>query len=925
VPDTKPTQELQKSAKRELKAIAKGQLTRSESAALVMNFIKAEEKNILKRHRNGAGGIEIATARANLLDAVLNVMFQAAIQRYDGDTPKVALVAQGGYGRCHLNPGSDLDLLFLLPRASNKIAKSVSTTIEEILYILWDAGFKVGHACRSISECISEARKDQISKTALMDARLIIGDQRLFADFTKRFVKECVNKGQEAFFDLRRNDIRQRHNKYSHTVFLQEPHVKESCGGLRDYQNVLWVARVKRGFTNLEELVEAKIITKSTCRQLKEGYDFLHRVRNELHYESGRSTDILTLRLQGVVATNFNYPQKTILRRCEAFMRDYYRHTRAIYTHSTSLMEYFEIETQDQPNPGLLGILPFNRKKQETAKFDGFISRNGRIFLQNKNVLEEDPNRVMRLFQHCQLRNLELSPQARKYLHIAEKEIDRSFRYNVKNRETFRAILERKGEVARILRLMHRTKVLDKYLPEFGAMDCLVQHEFFHRYTADEHTLRCIDMLDSLTDEPNEQDPGRKLYRQLLHNIRDPYALYLALILHDSGRAENVREHIDGSTMLADKVCRRLQIRSGRRAMLMFLVDNHLTFWRFATSRDLSDISVIEEFATIIKDKRNLDALLLFTWADSNGTNEEAWSPWKETLMLQLYNATLLWLEKGKETFKSTLLKNKEKLLQRCRKMLAASYHEQMELHFQRMPAPYFRFREPQNISIHIKSVQTFLKREKAAEEGAFECDMSWIDRDDRSLTELVVTAWNRPLFLEKVCCALAAHEINIISADVYTRDDGVVCDLFQVCTVDREPVTSERDRKRVLATFRAINDDLDPLASYEPQKYLKAKTNLLRTDSNEGGIPFPTRVHISNDISSSCTAISIQALDRIGLLHDLFLTTDRLGLATVHARICTEKGAAMDTIYVTWPDGSKVLEDEKHREIEHALSEIIN
>ena len=921
---TDTNQDLKQSAKRELKAISSGQVTSAESAALVMDFIKNEEKNILERHRSGAGGLEITSARAALLDAVLEVMFEAAIKRQKGAAPAVALLAQGGYGRGQLNPGSDLDLLFLLPRASNKIPKSISTIIEEILYILWDAGFKVGHACRSIAECISEARKDQISKTALMDARLIIGNQTLFNTFTKRFDKECIRKNQKAFFDLRRNDLRGRHKKYSHTVFLQEPHVKESCGGLRDYQNILWVARVKRGFTSLDELVSAKIITKSTCRQLKEGYDFLHRVRNELHYESGRSTDILTLRLQGVVATNFNYPQKTILRRCEFFMRDYYRHTRAIYTHSTSLMEYFEIETQDRPNKGILGILPFTKKKPKSVKFDGFISRNGRIFLQDKNALEEDPNRVMRLFQHCQLRNLGLSPEARKYLHIAAKEIDRSFRYNAKNRETFRAILERKGEVARILRLMHRTKVLDNYLPEFGAMDCLVQHEFFHRYTADEHTLRCIDMLDSLTDELDEQDPGRKLYRQLLHNVEDPYALYLALILHDTGRAENVREHIDGSTILADKVCRRLQIRSGRRTMLMFLVDNHLTFWRFATSRDLSDLSVIEEFATIIKDKRNLDALLLFTWADSNGTNEEAWSPWKETLMLQLYNSTRLWLEKGKENFKSTLIENKAKLLERCRKILATSYHEQMELHFELMPAPYFRFREPRNISIHIKSVQTFLKREEDAEEGAFECDMSWIDRDDRSNTELLVTAWNRPLFLEKICCALAAHEINIISAGVYTRADGVVCDLFQVCTVDREPVTSERDRKRVLETFRAINSDPDPFAEYQPKQYLKAKTNLLRTDSNEGGIPFPTRVHISNEISSTCTAISIQALDRIGLLHDLFLTVDRLGLATVHARICTEKGAAMDTLYVTWPDGSKVLDEDKHHEIERTLSELI-
>lgn len=915
---------LRKNAKLELKAIQKGQLTASESAALVMRFIKYEEKQILEFHRSGGGGLEVASLRSELLDTVLGVMFSAAMSRQEGNKPEVALVAQGGYGRGHLNPGSDLDLLFLLPQASNKLPKSISSTIEEILYILWDCGFKVGHACRSITECVSEARKDQQSKTALMDARFVIGNKKLYQNFTKRFDKECVKKGQEAFLDLRRQDLRQRHSKYSHTVFLQEPHVKESCGGLRDYQNVLWVAHVKRGFTKLEELVEAKIITKSTCRQLNEGYDFIQRVRNELHYDSGRSTDILTLRLQGVVATNFNYPQKTILRRCETFMRDYYRHTRAIYTHSTSLMEYFEIEHQDRSSHGLLRMISFRRKKYKTEKFDGFIARNGRIFLENKNVLEEDPNRVMRLFQHCQLRSLDLSPQARKYLHIASKKIDRSFRYNIKNRETFRAILERKGEVARILRLMHRTKVLDNYLPEFGAMDCLVQHEFFHRYTADEHTLRCIDQLDSLTDEPNETDPGRKLYRRLLTKILDPYALYLALILHDSGRAENVREHIDGSTMLADKVCRRLQIRSGRRTLIMFLVDHHLTFWRFATSRDLSDISVIEEFAGMMKDKRNLDALLLFTWADSNGTNDEAWSPWKETLMLQLYESTRLWLKEGKAQFKNTLSEHKVRLLERCRKTLSPSYHEQMEHHFERMPATYFRFREPRNIALHIKSVKTFLKRDQAAEHGAFECDMTWIDRDDRSHTELLVTAWNRPLFLEKVCCALAAHEINIISADVYTRTDGIVCDLFQVCTIDHEPVTSERDRKRVLETFRTINADPDPYKGYEPEKYLKPKINLLRTDSTEGGIPFPTRVHISNETSSTCTSIDIQALDRIGLLHDLFLTIDRLGLATVHARICTEKGAAMDTIYVTWPDGSKVLDEGKHREIVQALEELI-
>ena len=891
-----------------------------------MSFIKNEEANILERHQKGAGGLEIASARANLIDAILNVMFQAALAKHgEGNKPpKLALVAQGGYGRAHLNPSSDLDLLFILPQPAHKIPAVVTSIIEEILYILWDGGFKVGHACRSISECIAEARKDQQNKTAMMDARLIVGDQKLYDKFKDKFNRECTTKAQDAFFDLRREDLRRRHAKYSRTVFLQEPHVKESCGGLRDYQNVLWVARAKRGYTSLEELVEAKIITKSTSQQFKEGYDFLHRVRNELHYENGRGTDILTLRLQGVVATNFHYPQKTILRRCEEFMRDYYRHTRAIYTHSTSLMEYFEIESQEKSGNTFLGI-ELSKKQSKIEKFDGFFSKNGRLFIEDLKVFDKDPHKLMKLFQHCQLRSLELSPQARRYIHEASRAINKSFRYNTKNRETFRSILEKKGQVARILRLMHRTKVLDNYMPEFGAMDCLVQHEFFHRYTADEHTLRCIDMLDILTDPPMDGDPDRSLYRQLLSDVEDPYALYLALILHDSGRAENVREHIDGSTILADKVCKRLQVTGGRRTLLMFLVDHHLTFWRYATSRNLDDVSVIEEFAGIMKDRTNLDTLLLFTWADSNGTNNEAWSPWKESLMLQLYKSTREWMKNGKEKFKADLTDQKNNLKEGCRKTLSAKYHEEMERHFELMPSAYFRFRISKNIAIHIKAMKKFLDSDQASAENTFECNISWIDRDDRSHTELVVAAWNRPLLLEKVCCSLASQNINIIGADVYTRKDGVVCDIFQVCTADHTPVNSERDRKRVLDTFRSINKDLDDLATYQPEKYLKKKKNILRADSSEGGIPFPTQVYISNDLSPECTAITIQALDSIGLLHDLFSAISDIGLVTVHARICTEKGAAMDTIYVTWPDGEKVMEADKQQEIVDKISNLLD
>ncbi|MBK1791038.1 [protein-PII] uridylyltransferase [Persicirhabdus sediminis] len=884
-------------------------------------FMQKEEDTIKARHDKGAGGLEVACARADLIDAVLTMMFRAAINSTSKKSSSVALVAQGGYGRGTLNPASDIDLLFLLPKASHKLPAHLSKLVEEVLYLLWDMGCKVGHACRSITECISEARKDQQNKTALMDARMITGNQELYEKFEQRFEKECVVKSHVEFLELRQLDLAGRHAKYSHTVFLQEPHVKESCGGMRDYHNSLWISRVKLGVYSLKELASQKIVTKNTLKEFEEAYDFLHRVRNELHYHNGRCTDILTLQLQGVVANKFKYPQKTILRRCEAFMRDYYRHTRYVYQHTTSLMERFEIEHENRNTLRWASFIKSPTKRRQVV--DGFIIRNGRIYPEHKDTFIDDPHRMMKVYQIVQLQKLRFTPEMRKTISENRPLINKSFRYSKANRETFRAILERKGEVAPILRLMHRSHVLDDYLPEFAPLDCLVQHEFFHRYTADEHTLRCIDQLDSLLDEDATPKGDASLYRKLLLKIEDPYALYLALILHDTGRAENVREHIDGSTILADKLCRRLVITGGRRALIMFLVDHHLTFWRYATSRNLDDVAVIEEFANIIRDKRRLDALLLFTWADSNGTNDEAWSPWKESLMLQLYRSTRDFLTQGAEQFSAVAEDERREQEAKCKKILPEGYHEYVDMHFAQMPKRYFRFREPKNIAIHIRSSRRFYLKDKSHPEK-FNCDLRWIDRDDRSHTELLVSAWNRPLLIEKICCALASQEINIISADVFTRADGMACDLFKVCTKDLKPVTSEVKRKRVLKTFQEINKDPNPQAGYSPEKYLKVKVNMLQKDISEGGIPFPIYAEVRNDLSPTATAVSIQAKDRIGLLHDLFYHIGKLEMATVHARICTEKGAAMDIVYVTWPDGGKIEDEEDLKRLQEAVDKVI-
>ncbi len=887
---------LETHAREALKPALEGQLSQSERIELYKRFLSFEEKRIRLHHKSGSGGLEISEARAALIDTIIRSIFAATLRARHGKLLPMALVATGGYGRGTLNPCSDIDILFLLPRTSTKLPQPLQDIVQEVLYLLWDVGFKVGHACRSITECIEESRADQVNKTSLMDARLITGDELLFEKFQLRFEKECLRKNQAAFFELRSQDQRARHEKSSRTVFLQEPNVKESCGGMRDFQNIRWVALAKRGARTLKELVESKVITAASLRELEEAYDFLHRVRNELHYHTGKSTDQLTLFLQGVVATAFAYPQKSILRSTEAFMRDYYRHTRHIYRHSNSLMESFQIEQETRAETGLRSYLTFRQKKRE--EFDGFIARDGRIYPSHNDIFRDDPHRLMRMFQHCQQRGLKLSPPIRRLVAEHWNLVDKPFRYAKATRQTFQAILERKGDVSRALRQMHRVGFLGLYLPEFGALDCLVQHEFFHRYTADEHTLRCVEQIDNLTSDEN---PRHAIYRRLFHEIQDPYALFLAAILHDTGRAENVREHIDGSAMLATRLCSRLQIQGARRSLIMFLVDNHLTFWRTATTRNLDDAEVIAEFAAIVKTTSNLDALFLFTFADSNATSPDGWNGWKESLMLQLHSATRAFLSEGREKYSRKLDADRAALRDEVIGIMREDYHPDVRIHFERMPDAAFHFRQANHIVTQVRTVRHFLLHE-AESQDPLACCVKWIDHNEKGYTEIVIAARDRPLHLEKLCCALASEEINILSADLFTRNDGIVVNIFRVCTTNFEPVSSLASRKRFFDTFEEISH----AENHDPDKYLRRKVNFLKPRS-DNGITVPVRAYVSNDLHPACTTVELQALDRIGLLHDLFHAINQHGLNTVHARICTEKGVAIDTLYITTADGKKV------------------
>ncbi len=902
---------VQDHASRALAPALKPDASLAEIIRLYRSFLRKEELRIRIEHRGGAGGIRVARQRSELIDLVIRRLYEHLLKSAGFEKEPFTLIATGGYGRGLLNPGSDVDIMILVPgRAAAAVPAKVKDIIDRMIPLLWDVRVNPSHAVRSVAECVDQASKDMVTKCAFIDLRFICGDEPLFDKLQTEFRKHCLKGHEAAYLDHRRRDARSRHAKFSNTVYLQEPNVKQSCGALRDYQNILWVAYVKTGAKSMLDLHKAKMLNQMEYRETEKAFDFLHRVRNELHYLEKRPNDVLTLRLQGRVATNLKYPQKRIIERCEAFMKDYYHHTRNIYQHAGSLMQRFELAQEEEKPAGLRSFLSLRgREKNEKPQgetFDGFISRGGLIYPENDRIFKEDSGRMMRLFQHMQQRGLKFSPQLRQLVKENYAIISKPFRYRKTNRETFEAILSRKGEVGPVLRAMHRVGFLGRWLPEFGALTDLVQHEFFHRFTADEHTLRVAEQMDALTDIVPETQ-GQKIIEHLFHQIEDPYVIYLAILLHDAGRSTDAEHHEYASAIMADKVSRRFSLSMERRKLLMFLVDHHLTLWRTATSQNLEDPSVIADFCLKVRNRPSLDALLVFTYADSRGTNEASWTGFKESLLLQLYRSACAWFE-DQQAFESRLHQPLEELKAEVRAKVDPSYEDEMNAHFAGMPERYFLFRGADSVVRHLKTFRAFYRSLRGdTPETALTPLLKWRALPEQGYSALTVISWDRHMLLARIAGVLAANNLNILGADFFTRQDNLVLDIFRVCTTDFQPVTNERIldavQKKVEAVFASDETDFTTLVprSTEPPD----------PEWEEMKAEFPTRVVVSNDFNPLHTVVEIEATDRLGLLCDIFRTIGQLGLEITHARIATEKGAAIDTLYISDTSGGKIQDRE--------------
>jgi [protein-PII] uridylyltransferase len=861
-------------------------------------FLKLEEHRLRLWHNAGGGGREIARQRTDLIDIVFRELFESVSLNVAGKTGtgRVVAAAFGGYGRREMNPFSDVDIMFIIDRG--KPSAQLEDVIRQTLMGLWDLGFKVGHSTRSIAQAMKAANDDMINKTAMLECRYLLGDRELFNDFKDRFVRDCVTGREDAYIDWRLTSQKETHQKFGGTIFMQEPNVKNGLGGLRDYQNLLWIAYVSKRLNTTAKLLDKKYLRSSERGALEKAYDFLLRVRTEMHYINGRALDGLTLQLQGRVATAFHYPQKHILRRCEAFMRDYYNHTRTLARITTASVNRLAPQKVAGPKKSLLTTLM--GRKERPVRFDGFQARNGMIFPLSREIFNEDPFRLLRVFKHAQARKLDFSPELRDLLSRRARLIDRTFQYARVSREIFLDIISHKGEVGRFLRAMHDVSVLGRYIPEFGALTCLVQHEFFHRYTTDEHTLVCIEKLDAVLFA---EEPKFSGYRALFQKLEDPAILYLAVLLHDVGKAANTRHHEEESAILAHKVARRLQLTSDRRRMLITLVDAHYTMSHTAQTRNLDDAATTAEFATIVRSRPNLDALMLLTLADGMGTSDKNWSDWKESLVWSLYRKTNEYLEVGPR-WAEERRKDRDSLVGTAREMLPKGFEKEIDAHFAFMPERYFHAYAADRIVGHLQLFRSFFEhRLKPGKELA--PVFQWIDRPEMGHTEVWIAGWNRERLLERIAGAFLAANINILSADIFTRGDSLALDIFRVSDSRLGPVTSARDRERVESRLNEslLGEEYDftPLFG-EPKR--------MRSYRMSQDAELPSRIVVDNKAHPIYTIVEIQTPDRLGLLYSLLRSLGNAGISIQTSRITTEMEVALDTFYVTGRDDQKIQEE---------------
>lgn len=814
---------------------------------------------VAARFTRGVETSQLLAARSWLVDRVLQYCWTYFM---GSDADALALVAVGGYGRSELMPGSDIDLMLLMPDAATP---RINNQAEALITFLWDIGLEVGHSVRTIADCIEQSQADITVVTNLMESRLLAGSRELYSDMQAATAPDKLWNSRE-FFEAKLNEQHNRHHKYHDTGYNLEPNIKEGPGGLRDIQMITWVTKRHFGTASLEELVERDFLTQPEYRMLVEGRDLLWKTRFALHTLTGRTEDRLLFDYQRTLAEQAGYQNDENRLGVEAFMREYYRTIMKLSRLNEMLLQLFHEEILYPEGPG--EPVPLNKR---------FQARNGYLEAVNAGIFSYNPMALLEIFlvlaQHPELKGVRADTI--RAIRTHRDLIDDDFRNDIRARSLFMEIIRQPHGVTHELRRMNAYGILAAYLPAFGRIVGLMQYDLFHTYTVDEHILRVVRNLRRFT--VHEFATEFPLCSHIIGTIPKPELLYIAGLFHDIAKGRGGDHSVLGKVD-AREFCERHDLSEYDTDLVTWLVENHLLMSSTAQQQDIDDPVVVNRFAETVNDTIRLDYLYLLTVADIRATNPEMWNNWKDALLKQLYYNTRRALQRGLQD-----------PLQRSEQIQSVKAAALDELGGDTPPAiweqlgdEYFLRHIPAQIAAHTR-----LLEQHDRDSG---CLVNVEPDSERGGTEIFIYARRQERLFSHITSVIEQLGLNVVDAGVVTMQDDFILDTFHVLEADGQPVTSDLRMNEIHAALKHALDG-DAEHSWHVSR---------RPPRTHKHFPIKTHIAFRQDVDDQRTVMELITADRPGLLSRVGRAFADCGVRLWNAKIATLGSRAEDFYYIT-------------------------
>ena len=812
------------------------------------------------------------------------------------EAERMAVMAVGGYGRGEMAPFSDVDLLFVLPWKMTGWAESV---VESTLYILWDLHLKVGHASRSIPDCLRMGRQDYTIRTNLLEMRFLTGDARLGRELQDTLRNQLFAGTAGEFIEAKLVERADRHKRQGGQRYMVEPNVKEGKGGLRDLQTLYWIAKYEHGVDTVAELVRLGVFTQKEFAAFDAAERFLWAVRCHIHLLAGRAQEQLTFDLQVEVAARIGYADHGGRRAVEHFMQDYFRHATRVGELTRIFLTAMEA-AHVKPEPMLIGFFKGRRMRRKKLK-PGYEVKHGRLAVSDEAAFLADKLNLLRLFEEGLRTGYLIHPDAMRLVTANLRLIDDDMRADPEATRIFLDLLLKHGNPERGLRRMNELGVLGAFIPEFAPVVAMMQFNMYHSYTVDEHTIQVISTLAQI--EREELIEELPVASGILKRGVNRKVIYLACLIHDLGKGRDEDHSVLGA-QIARRVCPRLGLKPEESETVEWLVRHHLLMSDMAQKRDIGDIRTVRDFAKAVKTRSRLDLLTVLTVCDIRGVGPNVWNNWKATLLRGLYRATASALETGLEDLNREKREGEAK--RALRERLEDWDRKDLKTETDRHYGPYWQ-------GLDTDSQVVFANLLRGLSDTEIRIDTAQdIDRD---ATRVCFALADHPGIFSRLAGALSLVGANVVDARTYTTKDGYATAVFWVQDAEGHPYEAGRLPRLTGMIQKTLKGEV--VASQALDKRDKIK-------KRERPFNVPTNITFDNEGSEIYTIIEVDTRDRPGLLYDLTKTLAASNIYIASAVIATYGEQVIDTFYVKDMFGLKLHAKHRQDALEKKLREAI-